>query len=374
MKIVQVVFENPTVNGTGGDLRNIAISTALETLCEVNVISVQDAQPEGRVYPKRKKSFIELRLVPSLVENIVQRVLRYSPDLVIIEGVLIADVMERLIAEGCRVILDMHNVESLLQEQIDRSKYGLLAWVRRAHRWRAARAADARLATLASRVWVCSASDAAHVKALIRGRAQIDVIPNPVPAWCFDHPPRAGLPDGDPVALFVGHLGYRPNIEACKRLLTQIFPALLCKVPTAKLIICGRTPHPDLRTLAADHPQVQLLADPETLSSIYDSATAVLIPLSQGGGTRLKVLEAMARRVPIIASAKAVEGLNVVPGQHYLAAETNTEFAAAFQTVVENPVFADNIVTAAQDCIEKDYGKARFSERIKHAISLPSSY
>ena len=373
VKIVQVVFENPTVNGTGGDLRNIAIATALKNSGEVKVISVQDAQPEGRVYPKRKRSFIELRLPSMLVDAIVREVLRHSPDLVIVEGVLIADVMERLVAEGCRVVLDMHNVESLLQQQIDRSKYGWTAWAKRAHRWRAARATDARLAKLASGVWVCSDTDAERVAALTDGQALVEVIPNPVPAWCFECSPRTSLPVGDPVALFVGHLRYQPNIEACKRLLSRIFPALQCKMPAAKLTICGRNPHPDLRSLATDQPQVSLVADPASLVSIYDGATAVVIPLSEGGGTRLKVLEAMARKVPVIANTKAVEGLNLVPGETYLQADTDAEFVKAFQAIAENPTLAGNVATAAHARIGKDFSPARFASRIDHAIARLST-
>lgn len=368
MKIVQVVFENPTVNGTGGDLRNLAIAAALKSVGEVEVISVQDAQPEGRIYPKRKRSFIELRLSSVLVDKIVQDVLRHSPDLVIVEGVLIADVMERLVATGCPVILDMHNVESSLQQQIDRSKYGWRAWPKRAHRWRAARGADARLAMLASGVWVCSDTDAEQVVGLTDGRARIDIIPNPVPDWCFESPPRTAAPIGDPVALFVGHLGYRPNIEACKRLLTRIFPALHYNMPAARLTICGRSPHPDLRNLANHQAHVELIADPASLVSIYDQATAVLVPLSQGGGTRLKVLEAMARNVPVIASAKAVEGLNLVPGKTYLQAETDAEFVDAFQTITENPSLADDLAIAALACIRKDFGPASLASRVDQAI------
>lgn len=368
LKIVQVVYENPLVNGSGGDLRNRAVAAALDTMGEVHVVSVQDAQPEGRVYPKRKRSFVELRLDPAVVDQIVHETLALAPDIVVIEGVLIADVMERLAAADCVLILDMHNVESVLQHDIDKAKFGWAAWIRRSHRWRAARAADARLAQMADGVWVCSDGDANILAQLIAGPAQIDIIPNPIPDWCHCTPRRTEHPPGTPTALFVGHLGYQPNVEACRRLIDRTLPAIHQNVKETKLVICGRTPRAELVALAANRPNVDFIADPEVLDTYYNNATAVLIPLSQGGGTRLKVLEAMARGVPVIATNKAVEGLNLVDGETFLRAETDKEFASAFAKILSDQNTARRLVLAGTAFVTQNHGPGEIATRVSTAV------
>ncbi len=84
-----------------------------------------------------------------------------------------------------------------------------------------------------------------------------------------------------------------------------------------------------MRKLAKNRPGVTLVGDPPSLRSFYSGATVALIPLTEGGGTRLKVLEAMAVGLPVIATAKAVEGLAIVPDHAFLLAETDADFVDA---------------------------------------------
>jgi glycosyltransferase involved in cell wall biosynthesis len=136
--------------------------------------------------------------------------------------------------------------------------------------------------------------------------------------------------------LLVGHLGYGPNLNAAKRLITQIWPALRQIDPTAGLTLAGRSPHRSLIRLAAATPAVQLIANPADLAPVYAQATMAVVPLREGGGTRIKVLEAMAAGLAVVASAKAVEGLALIAGRDYLQAESDAEFVHAMLNLSEN--------------------------------------
>jgi glycosyltransferase involved in cell wall biosynthesis len=139
-------------------------------------------------------------------------------------------------------------------------------------------------------------------------------------------------------------------------------------VKETKLVICGRTPRAELVALAANRPNVDLIGDPEVLDTYYNNATAVLIPLSQGGGTRLKVLEAMARGVPVIATNKAVEGLNLVDGETFLRAETDKEFASAFAKILSDQNTARRLVLAGTAFVTQNHGPSEIATRVSTAV------
>lgn len=327
--IVHIVLTEPNPQGTGGDLRNVAVHQSLAALGTAVLMAVDDFLPEPGKYPQRKLSNVEADLPVSTVTAIVAQVQALAPDLIVLDGVFLADIAHALKAEGFAYVLDMHNVESDLRMQIDKKKRGFLAPFRYRHRWRAAREAEAAVINAASAVMVCSEQDGHRAVALAGRAIAWHVVPNPIPAWACQQP----LPKSDRSRalqlLFVGHLGYAPNIVAAERLLSRILPAILRDRPDAVLDICGRTPHPGLRTLADATPQARLHADPADLAPFYASATLALIPLTEGGGTRLKVLEALSVGLPVVASAKAVEGIGLVPGRHYLEAEKDAEFVQA---------------------------------------------
>lgn len=329
LRTVHIVFETPLPTGSGAHQRNLAINASLSALGPSSLIAVQPLLPDPTGNAKRQPSFIAADLPDKTLDTITGLVVQAAPDVCIVDGVFLSQIAERIGPLDLPLIVDMHNVESVLQEDIDRARYGWRAALLRRRRWALARAADQRLVQRADQVWTCSSRDAELVRAIAQDPTPIDVVPNPVPPWCAAAQSGQTAGVSGPHALFVGHLGYRPNIEAVRRLVMGIFPKILAAHPTAQLEICGRNPHPKLLKFFPDQPEVSLVADPSDLAPAYARASMALIPLSQGGGTRLKVLEAMALGVPVIATAKAVEGLDVVPGQTFLQAETDADFVHA---------------------------------------------
>ncbi|ARU01296.1 glycosyl transferases group 1 [Yoonia vestfoldensis] len=368
-KIVHIVPTRPDPQGTGADLRNTALHQGLAALGDVVLVAVDDFLPQGSAIVPCKRSVIEADLPACTVKSVVAQVQALAPALIVLEGVALADIAYGLMAVGQGYVLDMHNVESDLRRQMDRAKRGRWAPIRYRRRWQDASRAEAAVIRGALRVIGCSDQDGQRAMALAGRDIVFHVVPNPVPGWCQDRVLPVMTAPAQNRILFVGHLGYAPNIIAAKRLLTRIFPAIRLAAPDAALDICGRMPQPKLRALAAATPKATLHADPVDLAPHYAAASVAVIPLTEGGGTRLKVLEALAVGLPIVASAKAVEGIGLVPGHHYLMAETDAQYVDAALQVMRDAGLAARLAGNGKAWVQDRFSAAAIGRAVAAALA-----
>ncbi|WP_377298246.1 glycosyltransferase [Rhizobium sp. SGZ-381] len=268
------------------------------------------------------------------------------------------------------IIVDFHNVESRLYRDIRLSRWprwlrplGALLAVRR---FRKAEAADRKAVRLATAVWTCSQQDLDLVAGMGEKRHLV-LVPNPIPAWCLEAPASAPAFSPGNEVLFVGHLGYAPNKLAVRELSARIMPKLVGLVPDARLHVCGRSPAGKLARLLEEG-GARLTADPADLRPIYAAAAVAAIPLRQGSGTRLKVLEALATGCPVVATQKAVEGLGLKAGQHYLAAETVNEFARQLAQVLKNPALKKRLIEEGRSFVLAQYGPSAREKAVRSAL------
>jgi len=166
-----------------------------------------------------------------------------------------------------------------------------------------------------------------------------------------------------PQLLFLGNLDYAPNRDAVLRLVTDILPAVRSKCPDARLLLAGAGGDA-LRDACHGEQGVDWLGYVDAVESVYDRATVVVAPLRAGGGSRLKILEAFERGVPVVASHKAVEGLEVTTGRHALLAENDTDIAAAVVQLASDPVLAERLATSARELVIERYTIEVLSQRV----------
>lgn len=167
----------------------------------------------------------------------------------------------------------------------------------------------------------------------------------------------------DPTGIaWIGSFIHPPNIDAAVRLAKHIFPRVQARVPGATLQLIGS--HASERVRHLDGGGVTVSADVPDVRPYLDRAAVFAAPIRQGGGMRVKVLEALAYGKAIVASPLALEGLDVRDGEHLLVAESDEEFANAIVGLLEDPVRRTAIATAAR----------RWAEEHMHAETQVRAY
>jgi glycosyltransferase involved in cell wall biosynthesis len=133
-------------------------------------------------------------------------------------------------------------------------------------------------------------------------------------------------------------MDYFPNSEAAVFFANQIWPHVRERMAGAELTIVGANPGPGVRALG-DLPGVKVTGMVPDLRPYYRDALAAVVPLRTGGGTRLKILEAMAAGVPVVSTPLGAEGLGVSDGEHALLVEAGDGegWAAALVGLAERP-------------------------------------
>lgn len=144
--------------------------------------------------------------------------------------------------------------------------------------------------------------------------------------------------DRDPYKLlFLGSLDWRPNLDAVSLLLDDIFPKVQSVNPAATLALVGRRPPESLKTRAAAMPGVRIYADVPDVRPFLATCGMLVVPLRIGGGSRLKILEALATETPVVSTRIGAEGLQLTPGRDLIVSETPTEMAAAILSAMSSP-------------------------------------
>jgi polysaccharide biosynthesis protein PslH len=161
-----------------------------------------------------------------------------------------------------------------------------------------------------------------------------------VPATALD--PVGSLP---PTVLFVGGFRHHPNVDAAIWL-SGIFPRVLEQVPDARLDLVGNKPAEEVRRLAAD--AVTVHGSVPDVTPFLDRAAVVAAPIRIGGSMRMKVLEALAAGKALVATPRAAEGVEAVPGEHFLLARSEQELIDMLVEILLDPSRRRELATRAR--------------------------
>jgi polysaccharide biosynthesis protein PslH len=303
--------------------------------------------------------------IPELQRRIDALLARRRFDVVNVEGPFVAHHRFRTAPRGApppRVVLDEHNVEFDVHRQIARGGEGLVRRIYSAVNWRKMRREEHAVWDAADAITVTSAQDAARVRTARPG-ARVAVVPNGVDVARFR--PRAGDPAPDRnTLLFFGALDYHPNCDGILYFLDEVWPRLLRTHPAARLRILGRRPPPAL--LVRRGQAVEIAGFVEDLRPGLAAAAAVVVPLRMGGGTRLKILEAMAMGKPVVSTSLGVEGIEAMHGRELLLADDPEQFAGELRRLLDDPALGVRLGQAARVLVERRYSwraSARALER-----------
>jgi glycosyltransferase involved in cell wall biosynthesis len=243
----------------------------------------------------------------------------------------------RALAPGARVVMDAHNVEAQVAERLAEVSPWPLSLVLRRQAEAIARL-EGRAVRGVDAVLCCSELDAAALRR--SGAREVHLVPNGVEL----RPLPASLEPRDTVA-FVGSFDWRPNVDAAALLAREIWPRFREACPGLRLALIGRKPPAQVRALAA--PDIEVTGRVPDVAPWLARSFATAMPLRAGSGTRLKVLEAAAARLPIVATRLATEGLPFVHDRHLLHAESPEAFVEALTRLRREPELGARLAEAA---------------------------
>ena len=167
--------------------------------------------------------------------------------------------------------------------------------------------------------------------------------------------------------LFVGSFAHPPNLEGMLWFCNEVLPIIRRFREDVTIDIVGKGPAPREWDRVRTNPGVTFIESPMELTEYYSRATAVLAPIRIGHGTKLKTLEALAYRIPLVATTEAAAGLSLTPNKHYLLADEPEQFAAQCLMALDERADHSGMVRLAST-IAEDFSWTQCGQRAMSAL------
>jgi glycosyltransferase involved in cell wall biosynthesis len=160
---------------------------------------------------------------------------------------------------------------------------------------------------------------------------------------------------------------YDPNIDAMQFFVREVFPLIRREVPETRLLVVGRDPVPEVVKLH-DGRSVIVTGEVPDVALYYRQAAIVVAPIRFGGGTRIKILEAMAHSKAVVATTAGAEGLDVECGRHLLIADSPSEFAQACLKLIRNPLLRQKLGEQGWKLVHDNYQWTSIERRVQQVV------
>jgi glycosyltransferase involved in cell wall biosynthesis len=280
---------------------------------------------------------------PNVASELSRVLQEQTFDLVQIEQVQLMGYLPTIRASRSQpaVVCDWQNIES---ELMDRYGHHAGSWARKLYARRTAhllRNAECRLLTECDAHIVTSRRDESMLRAMVPN-ASVQIVENGVDVARYSDGDKPSPPtvmervrQTRTDIVFVGSMDYHANIDGAIYFCTKIWPRLHALAPELRLMIVGARPSAEVRDLAR-LPGVVVTGTVDDVEPYYRGALAAIVPLRIGGGTRLKILEAMAAGIPVVSTSIGAEGLAVTAGLDIALADTPDETTRALMELYES--------------------------------------
>jgi glycosyltransferase involved in cell wall biosynthesis len=299
-------------------------------------------------------------LVPADIDGLAQAAAEIGPVDVAFGALSVAAAAAR--GRAPRLILDDQNVESDLYDRLWRTERFGPRKLARFHDWRLVRTYESRWVGAPEAVTVCSTRDLERLAR--RAPAQrFHVVPNGVDLDAV--PFRAAQPESKMI-LFVGGMSWAPNVAGARMLVNEVMPLVWNEHPDAELCLVGKDPSPEVKGLARQ--AVTVTGEVPSVAPYLQRASVSVVPLESGGGTRLKILEAMAAGVPVVSTTIGAEGLGLRSGIEAILTDGAPDIAKAIIRILAHAETSRSIAFAARRRVQQDYGWDAIADRLKDVL------
>jgi glycosyltransferase involved in cell wall biosynthesis len=327
----------------------------LQPFCEaVHTVSLRRSRPRdlwhlARSFASRQPFLVARDASPALA-RLLQRLHRERPfDVVHVSPLTMAPYA--LLPPGPRRIVDCHDVMTGLAGRMTQA---LPWWLRPLAHLETRRLSryEPYVVSCVDRALVVSEPDRRSLQRLGAPTERLSVVPigidSEAPQICREE----GAP---PHILHLGGLNYLPNLEGLRWFLRQIFPRIAAQLPDCRLYVVGRHPPRDVLEAAACERRISVVGYAREVEPYLAKASLLAVPLLSGSGMRVKILEAFARGLPVVATALGHEGIEATPGEHLLVADDPAAFAAAAVRLAEDAPLACRLTENARRLVKAKY-------------------
>lgn len=286
---------------------------------------------------------------------------RLNPDIIICEWTPYAVFVRDLTTVPAVVVA--HNIEHRIWQRYHEYEE---SWLKR---WYIGRqvpkvaAYERRAFTWVRGAVAVSHAEAGEIKTLNPGLA-VEVVDNGVDLDYFG--PAPDEPEQDSL-VFVGAMNWRPNQDAVTYFVNEVLPLVRRHRPDASIVIVGQGPPPHVRRFDA-RPGVHVAGRVDDVRPYVDAASVYVVPLRIGGGTRLKILEALAMKKAVVSTSIGAEGLEVTDGTHLVIADTAEAFAEKIELLFNDPGLRKRLGEAGRRLVEERYGWDRLTDKLERFL------
>jgi polysaccharide biosynthesis protein PslH len=217
----------------------------------------------------------------------------------------------------------------------------------------------------AARHVIAVSSEDARLMREMFGLDEVSAVPTGVDVERFtpsEEGDRAGL-------VFVGSMDWLPNIDAMRFFCEEVLPLIRRKIPGCSLSIVGRTPTREISALAERDPLIRVTGTVPDVRPYLWSAALSIVPLRIGGGTRLKIFEAMAARLPVVSTTIGAEGLDVAPPREIRIADTPADLAAQCVGLLRDGEARHRQADAAWNLVSTRFGWDSIARRFESILA-----
>ena len=294
-------------------------------------------------------------------------------DVVQMEGIELAPYLDtiRSASQDPLVVFDDHNCEYLLQQRVFLTDlYSPIRWPEAAYsfvQWQRLRRYEAEICRQADEVLAVSQADAEALMKLDPD-LKITVIPNGIDTQAYRPTTATGDTATGNTLVFTGTMNFRPNVDAVLWFAREVLPRIQASVSDVCFLVVGQRPHRRLDPLRRK-PAITLTGWVEDVRPYFAQATVYVAPLRMGGGTRLKLLEAMAMGTPIVATSLGAEGYPVQDGRELILADTPAAFAEGVIALLRDKERRAELTRAARTFVEERYDWQAIVPRVEEVYA-----
>ncbi len=226
----------------------------------------------------------------------------------------------------------------------------------------------------ARRTWVPGSNDATELKRLGPRLPTPIIWPNAVSLDLYQDVREGktvlpvGLKRNGSTIIFVGIYSYEPNRLAATELLEKVIPVTLSRMPEARFIFVGASPTAEMVEAAQKDSRIVVTGKVDDVRPYLALADVCIVPIRTGGGTRAKILECFAAKIPVVSTAKGAEGIEAIAGREIRIAESAEDLADNALDLLRNPETRFRQAEAAYELVRRAYSWSSLAERLDAAL------